>query len=106
MVNKLNLKKVNFEFKSFYGDPINAKYHIDIGPGVPDETKFDIYVGGVKANEFIVFNPTPKGGCPVSNCFNREQILTIDTIPTPTPTPVPPTPTPFLQLIQAFILGK
>ena len=103
---QVELEEGQFSFKSFYGDPINAKYHIDIGPGVPDETKFDIYVGGVKANEFIVFNPTPKGGCPVSNCFNREQNLTINTIPTPTPTPVPPTPTPLPTVNPSFYSGQ
>lgn len=95
-----------FEFKTFYGDPVNSKYHIDIGPGVPEQTKFDIYVAGVKANESIVFNPTPQGGCPVSNCFNRTQDITINTIPTPTPTPVPPTPTPLPTVSASFYSGQ
>ena len=56
---------------SYYGDPIEGKYHIDIGPGVPERTKFDVYVAGVKSNESIIFDPTPENGCPVSNCFNR-----------------------------------
>jgi len=103
---QLEVDQGEFEFKTFYGDPINSKYHIDIGPGIPDETKFDIYVGGVKANEFIVFNPTPQGGCPVSNCFNRELDITIDTIPTPTPTPVPPTPTPMPTVNPSFYSGQ
>jgi len=103
---QVELEEGQFSFKSFYGDPVNSKYHIDIGPGVPDETKFDIYVGGVKADEFIVFNPTPKGGCPVSNCFNREQNLTINTIPTPTPTPIPPTPTPLPTVNPSFYSGQ
>ena len=103
---QVELEEAQFSFKSFYGDPINAKYHIDIGPGVPDDTKFDIYVAGVKANEFIVFNPSPIGGCPVSNCFNREQNLTINTIPTPTPTPVPPTPTPLPTVNPSFYSGQ
>ena len=103
---QIEIEEGQFEFKTFYGDPINAKYHIDIGPGVPDETKFDIYIAGVKANEFIVFNPTPKGGCPVSNCFNRELNLTIDTIPTPTPTPIPPTPTPIPTVNSSFYSGQ
>ena len=103
---QIEIEEGQFEFKTFYGVPINAKYHIDIGPGVPDETKFDIYIAGVKANEFIVFNPTPKGGCPVSNCFNRELNLTIDTIPTPTPTPIPPTPTPIPTVNSSFYSGQ
>jgi len=103
---QIEIEEGQFEFQTFYGDPINAKYHIDIGPGVPDETKFDIYIAGVKANEFIVFNPTPKGGCPVSNCFNRELNLTIDTIPTPTPTPIPPTPTPIPTVNSSFYSGQ
>ena len=103
---QVELEEGQFEFKTFYGDPISSKYHIDIGPGVPEETKFDIYVAGVKANEFVVFNPTPKGGCPVSNCFNREQNLTINTIPTPTPTPIPPTPTPLPTVNPSFYSGQ
>jgi len=103
---QIELEEGQFEFKTIYGDPINAKYHIDIGPGVPEETKFDIFVAGVKANEFIVFNPTPKGGCPVANCFNREIDITIDTIPIPTPTPVPPTPTPVPTVNPSFYSGQ
>ena len=101
--NQVDLLEGQFEFKTFYGDPIDSKYHIDIGPGVPDETKFDIIVAGVKANEFIVFNPTPKGGCPIANCFNRELNLTINTIPTPTPTP---TPTPVPTVNSSFYSGQ
>ena len=103
---QVELEEGQFEFKTFYGDPIDAKYHIDIGPGVPEETKFDIFVAGVKANEFIVFNPSPKGGCPVSNCFNREIDITINTIPIPTPTPVPPTPTPVPTVNPSFYSGQ
>ena len=103
---QVELEQGQFEFKTFYGDPIDAKYHIDIGPGVPEETKFDIIVAGVKANEFIVFNPTPKGGCPVANCFNRELNITINTIPTPTPTPIPPTPTPVPTVNPSFYSGQ
>ena len=103
---QIEVEEGQFQFKTFYGDPVNSRYHVDIGPGVPDETKFDIYVAGVKANEFIVFNPTPQGGCPVSNCFNRELNLTINTIPTPTPTPVPPTPTPLPTVNPSFYSGQ
>jgi len=103
---QVEIEQGQFEFKTFYGDPVNLKYHIDIGPGVPEETKFDIYVGGVKANEFIVFNPTPQGGCPVSNCFNRELDISIDTIPSPTPTPIPPTPTPLPTVSSSFYSGQ
>ena len=106
---QIEVEEGQFEFKTFYGDPISGKYHVDIGPGVPEETKFDIYVAGVKANEFLLFNPTPRGGCPVSNCFNRELNITIDTIPTPTPvppTPVPPTPTPLPTVNPSFYSGQ
>ena len=103
---QIEVEEGQFQFKTFYGDPVNSKYHIDIGPGVPEETKFDIYVAGVKANESIVFNPTPQGGCPVSNCFNRELDITINTIPTPTPTPVPPTPTPLPTVNPSFYSGQ
>ena len=103
---QIEVEEGQFQFKTFYGDPVNSRYHVDIGPGVPDETKFDIYVAGVKANEFIVFNPTPQGGCPVSNCFNRELNLTINTIPIPTPTPVPPTPTPLPTVNPSFYSGQ
>ena len=103
---QIEVEEGQFQFKTFYGDPVNSRYHVDIGPGVPDETKFDIYVAGVKANEFIVFNPTPQGGCPVSNCFNRELNLTINTIPIPTPTPVPPTPTPLPSVNPSFYSGQ
>ena len=95
-----------FVFTSYYGDPIEGKYHIDVGPGVPERTKFDVYVAGVKANESIIFDPTPENGCPVSNCFNRTFNLVIDTIPTPTPTPVPPTPTPIPTVNPSFYSGQ
>ena len=79
---------------------------MDIGPGVPENTKFDIFVAGIKAKEFITFQPTPESGCPVSNCFNRTLDLNIDTIPTPTPTPVPPTPTPLPTVNPSFYSGQ
>ena len=108
---KVNGKQVEidegqFTFSSYYGDPIQGKYHIDVGPGVPERTKFDVYVAGVKANESIIFDPTPENGCPVSNCFNRTFNLVIDTIPTPTPTPVPPTPTPIPTVNPSFYSGQ
>jgi hypothetical protein len=108
---KVNGKQVEidegqFLFSSYYGDPIEGKYHIDVGPGVPERTKFDVYVAGVKANESIIFDPTPENGCPVSNCFNRTFNLVIDTIPTPTPTPVPPTPTPIPTVNPSFYSGQ
>ena len=95
-----------FVFTTYYGDPIEGKYHIDIGPGVPERTKFDVYVAGVKSNESIIFDPTPENGCPVSNCFNRTFNLVIDTIPTPTPTPIPPTPTPIPTVNPSFYSGQ
>ena len=91
---------------AYYGDPISGKYHIDIGPGVPERTVFDIFIAGVKANESIIFDPTPINGCPVPNCFNRTYNLSIDLIPTPTPTPVPPTPTPIPTINPSFYSGQ
>ena len=91
---------------TYYGDPISGKYHIDIGPGVPERTVFDIFIAGVKANESIIFDPTPINGCPVPNCFNRTYNLSIDLIPTPTPTPVPPTPTPIPTINPSFYSGQ
>ena len=103
---QVELDEGQFEFISYYGDPIEGKYHIDVGPGVPDKTKFDIYVAGVKSNESIIFDPNPQGGCPVPNCFNRTYDLTINTLPTPTPTPVPPTPTPMPTVNPSFYSGQ
>ena len=103
---QVEIDEGQFQFTSYYGDPIEGKYHIDVGPGVPERTKFDIYVAGVKANESIIFDPSPENGCPVSNCFNRTFNLVINTIPTPTPTPVPPTPTPIPTVNPSFYSGQ
>ena len=103
---QVEIQEGQFSFITYYGDPIEAKYHIDVGPGVPEKTIFDIYVAGVKAKESIIFDPTPEGGCPVANCFNRTFNLNIDTIPTPTPTPIPPTPTPIPTVNPSFYSGQ
>ncbi len=103
---QIEIEEGQFIFSSYYGDPIEGKYHIDIGPGVPEKTIFDIYVAGVKSNEPIIFDPSPDNGCPVSNCFNRTFNLTINTIPTPTPTPIPPTPTPIPTVNPSFYSGQ
>ena len=103
---QVEIDEGQFSFTTYYGDPIEAKYHIDVGPGVPETTIFDVYVAGVKAKETIKFDPTPEGGCPVSNCFNRTFDLNIDTIPTPTPTPIPPTPTPIPTVNPSFYSGQ
>ena len=102
---QVELEQGQFTFTTIYGDPIESKYHIDIGPGVPERTVFDIYVSGVKSKDPIVFDPSPVNGCPVSNCFNRSFDLVIDTIPTPTPTPIPPTPTPIPTVNPSFYSG-
>ena len=103
---EVELDEGQFTFTTYYGDPIPGKYHVDIGPGVPERTKFDVYISGIKAADSIIFDPTPKNGCPVSNCFNRTFNFTIDTIPTPTPTPVPPTPTPVPTVNPSFYSGQ
>ena len=103
---EVQLVEGQFNFITYYQDPILEKYHIDIGPGVPERTKFDIYVAGVKAKETLIFDPSPIGGCPVSNCFNRTLDLNIDIIPSPTPTPLPPTPTPIPTIDSSFYSGQ
>ena len=103
---EVEIDEGQFTFTTYYGDPIEAKYHIDIGPGVPERTKFDVYIAGVKSKESIIFDPTPKNGCPVPNCFNRTFNFSIDTIPTPTPTPIPPTPTPIPTVNPSFYSGQ
>ena len=103
---QVEIDQGQFVFKTYYGDPISSKYHIDIGPGVPEGTKFDVIVAGVKADESIIFDPSPKGGCPVSNCFNRTVNINISSVPIPTPTPVPPTPTPIPTVNPSFYSGQ
>lgn len=103
--NQVELEDGQFIFTTIYGDPIESKYHIDIGPGVPEKTIFDIYVAGVKAKDTLIFDPSPVNGCPVSNCFNRTIDIVIDTIPTPTPTPIPPTPTSIPTANPSFYSG-
>tara|TARA_S200000501_G_C20790720_1_gene729394 strand:- start:386 stop:1420 length:1035 start_codon:yes stop_codon:yes gene_type:complete len=103
---QVEIDEGQFVFTTYYGDPIEGKFHIDIGPGVPERTIFDVYIAGIKANESIIFDPTPKNGCPVSNCFSRTFNLVIDTLPTPTPTPVPPTPTPIPTVNPSFYSGQ
>ena len=103
---QVEVEEGQFVFTSIYGDPIQGKYHVDIGPGVPERTTFDVYVAGIKSKDSITFDPSPVNGCPVSNCFNRTVDLTIDTIPTPTPTPIPPTPTPIPTINPSFYSGQ
>ena len=103
--NQVEVEEGQFIFSTIYGDPIEGKYHVDIGPGVPERTIFDIYVAGVKAKDTLIFDPSPVNGCPVSNCFNRTIDIVIDTIPTPTPTPIPPTPTPVPTVNPSFYSG-
>lgn len=90
----VSLTEGQFKYSTIFGGDVPGKYHIDIGPGVPERTIFDIYVGGLKATESIAFDPSPTNGCTISNCFNVTFNLVVDNIPRPTPTSVPPTPTP------------
>ena len=71
----VNISQGQFEFSSKFGDPIPGKYHIDIGPGVPNRVVFDVYVGGQKARGSITFDPKPVGGCKIPNCFNVTNNL-------------------------------
>ena len=95
-----------FKFSTIFGADIAGKYHIDIGPGVPGKVIFDIYAGGVKANESLTFLPTAADGCRLSNCMNATLDLTVPTIPRPTPTPIPPTPTPLPTVNPSLYSGQ
>ena len=95
-----------FKFSTIFGADIPGKYHIDIGPGVPGKVIFDIYAGGVKANESLTFLPTAADGCRLSNCMNATLDLTVPTIPRPTPTPIPPTPTPLPTVNPSLYSGQ
>ena len=41
---QVEIDEGQFQFTSYYGDPIEGKYHIDVGPGVPEKTNFDVSV--------------------------------------------------------------
>ena len=95
-----------YKFSTIFGDPIPARYHIDIGPGVPERAEFDIYIGGQKANQTVMFDPEPVNGCKINNCYNVTLDLTLDVIPRPTPTAVPPTPTPLALVNPSLYSGE
>lgn len=95
-----------FKFSTIFGDPIPARYHIDVGPGVPERIEFEVYIGGKKANQTVIFDPEPVNGCKINNCYNVSVDLTLDVIPRPTPTAVPPTPTPLALVNPSLYSGE